>query len=149
MSEESCTVRSTKGMGRFAAEFEVANNEDVIDARNGVLLPEKIRSARLRGVVDTGASNLVLPASVVSALGLPGGRPTVVQYADNRTAVRQVVQNVEVRLLDRSSIFYAIVEPDCPEPLIGAIVLEVLDLVVNSKTHQLEPRDPRMTISYI
>ena len=149
MSQETFTNRDARAMGRFAVEFEVANHEDIIEARKCLLTPDKIRSTRLQGVVDTGASNLVLPASVASALGLHEKKRIAVRYADNRTAVRTIVEDVEVRLLGRESTFEAIVEPDCTEPLIGAIVLETLDLVVNCKTHKLEPRDPLTIVAYI
>src|SRR5262245_4420753 len=108
-------------MGRFAVEFEVANYDDVREAEKGYREPGQIRSARLRGVVDTGASHLILPASVASALGLPESRTSVVRYADNHTAVRSIVGSVEVRLLGRKDLFNAIVEPNLAEPLIGAI----------------------------
>ena len=115
----------------------------------GQLREEKIRKALVHGIVDTGASHLVLPGAVAAALGLPERMRAPVQYADNRTAIRVFVEEVEVRLLGRSSVFEAIVEPDCPEPLVGAMVLEQLDLVVNCKTQQLEPRDPRGVLAYI
>jgi clan AA aspartic protease len=130
-------------VGRFTVEIEVANHQDVIRANDGALLPEKVRRARLTGVVDTGATNLVLPASVAGNLGLPEMEKVVVRYADNRRAVRQEVGDVEVKILGRSNVFSAIVEPDRAEALIGAIVLEVLDLVADCKEQKLAPRDPR------
>jgi hypothetical protein len=42
----------------------------------------------------------------------------------------------------RSSVFKAIVEPDRTEALIGAIVLEDLDLIVDCTRQKLVPRDP-------
>ena len=60
-----------KRMGRFSVEFEVANHRDVALAESGHLDPAKIRRAKLKGLIDSGATRLVLPASVVKLLGLP------------------------------------------------------------------------------
>jgi hypothetical protein len=53
-----------KQMGRFAVDLEVANNDDVVQARHGNLPPDKVRRLRIRGVVDSGAGRLVLPKAV-------------------------------------------------------------------------------------
>lgn len=69
-------------MGRFYVSFEVANNDEHAAARRGNLEPEKVRRATLRGLVDTGASRLVLPQRVVAELGLPVTEQVKVKYAD-------------------------------------------------------------------
>jgi hypothetical protein len=43
--------------------------------------------------------------------------------------------------LGRDDTFSAVVEPNRKEALIGAIVLEALDLLVDSKNQRLVPRD--------
>ena len=129
-------------MGRVSVEIELANNEDVILARLGMLPPEKVRRARVPGVADTGATRLVLPESVVTQLGLTPSQRTKVRYADQRSAERDVVQNVWLTLQGREGIFNAVVEPDRSEALIGAIVMEDLDLLVDCGKQTLQPRDP-------
>lgn len=49
----------------------------------------------------------------------------------------------------RSSVFNAIVEPGRNSALIGAIVLEDLDLLVDCTSQTLRPRDPNQIISEI
>ena len=71
MSTEPAKMNWRDYVGRFSVEFEVANLEDVVQARKGFMPPEQVRRARISGVVDTGATRLVLPAPVVTALGLP------------------------------------------------------------------------------
>ena len=136
-------------MGRFAVEVELTNNEDRTLAEAGVIPPEKVRRARIQGVVDTGAARLVLPASVVKQLGLPAAGKAKVRYADQRTGTRQRVSNVLLELLGRESVFTAVVEPKRETALIGAIVLEELDLVVDCTTQKLHPRDPNWIVSEI
>ena len=130
-------------MGRFSVEMEIRNHQDVNLAQAGHLPVEKVRRIKLKGLVDTGATSLVLPESVVAALGLPAKGRSEVRYADHRSALRQRVCDAEVELLGRTGVFSAIVEPERAEALIGAIVLEELDLVVDRLGQKLEPRDPR------
>lgn len=134
-------------VGRFYAELEVANNEDLALANRGLLEPEKVRRQKVEGLVDTGASRLVLPASVVKKLGLAVTKQVRVRYADRRTALRDAVENVQVKLLGRTGVFTATVEPKRRRALIGAIVLEDLDLIPDPTGHRLVPRDPRFIVS--
>jgi hypothetical protein len=53
--------RETKPMSRFYVTFEVANNDDLAAARRGDLEPHKVRRVTLSGLVDSGATRLVLP----------------------------------------------------------------------------------------
>ena len=136
-------------MGRISVDLKLTNSEDVILAKEGLLSPEKIRQTTARGVVDTGATRLVIPAAVVEQLGLPETGEVGVRYADGRTGTRKVVENIRVALLDREFTFRAIVEPDRDTALIGAIVLEELDFVVDCVAQRLYPRDPNRIIAEI
>jgi predicted aspartyl protease len=135
--------RKGVSMGRISVEIELANHADVILARNHRIPEESVRRARIPGVVDTGATDLVLPASVVASLGFPEIEQVVVLYADNRQGLRTEVGEVELKLLGRSKVFSAIVEPDRVDALVGAIVLESLDLITDCKDQRVLPRDPR------
>jgi predicted aspartyl protease len=129
-------------MGRFSVEFEVSNYRDVIAAEMGALAPNQVRHTRIRGVVDTGASQLVLPAKVVKQLGLPKSGTMKVRYADGRRAARDFASDAYLKLLGRDGIFKAVVEPKRADALIGAIVLEALDLLPDCTNQCLVPRDP-------
>jgi predicted aspartyl protease len=136
-------------MGRVTAEISLANYWDVLRAQNGELSPDAVRRTTISGIVDTGAARLVLPQSVVDELGLPTDVETGVRYADHRTARRQIVRNVWLQLCGRASDFSAIVEPDRQDALIGAIVMEELDLIVDCTKNEVRPRDPDQIISEI
>ena len=130
-------------MGRFNVEFEVANYGDMILAERGLLPKSQVRRQTVQGVVDCGAARLVLPQSLVKTLGFALGDKMVVRYADGRRAERRQAEGVYVELLGRHSTFTAVVEPRRDTALIGAIVLEDLDLLVDCKKQRLIPRDPR------
>ncbi|MGH8164852.1 MAG: hypothetical protein ACREP1_11025, partial [Rhodanobacteraceae bacterium] len=86
---------------------------------------------------------LVLPQTAVEQLGLRLGRMIEVRYADGHTAQRQEAVGVFLELLGRDGTFSAIVEPNRTTALVGAIVLEDLDLLVDCQLEQVVPRDPR------
>jgi predicted aspartyl protease len=134
-------------MGRFRVEVELANWSDIRLAEAGLLNPAKVRRVRIQGVVDSGATRLVLPKNVVTQLGLPSAGKVGVRYADQRRAVRTKVRDVWLKLLGREGAFTAMVEPRRKDALLGAIVMEDLDLVVDCTTQKLHPRDPRWVIS--
>ncbi len=135
-------ARGGNGLGRFSVEFEVANNDDLALARRGVLPPDQVRRETIRGVVDSGAAKLVLPQAVVDRLGLLLGDPVKVRYADGRRGRRREVKGVFVKLLGRDGTFTAICEPKRETALLGAIVLEDLDLLVDCQNERVVPRDP-------
>jgi predicted aspartyl protease len=142
-------TRGDNGVGRFSVEIEVANYGDMEVARRGLLPPDQVRRETITGVVDSGAVRLVLPEAVVKRLGLPLGGPVPVKYADNRRGRRQVAEGVFAQLLGRHGTFTAVVEPKRDTALIGAIVLEDLDLLVDCKNQRLVPRDPSGPLSEI
>ena len=140
-------TEGAKQVGRFSVQVEVANRRDIVDEDRGLLEPDKVRRLTISGVVDSGATRLVLPRKIAEELGLPFTRRVRVRYANNRTAIRDAVEDVHVQLLGRHGVFTAVVEPKRTSALIGAIVLEDLDLLVDCTHQRLVPRDPRFVIS--
>lgn len=138
-----------RGLGRFSVEVEMANDEDLINAKSGLITPEQVRRARIRGVVDSGATRLVIPESLARQLGLDTSGTIQVRYADGRVANRAIAQRVHFTYGGRDSIFNAVVEPDRESALIGAIVLEDLDLLIDCTNQRLVPRDPKQIISEV
>ena len=130
------------GVGRINIEFDIANSEDLVRAKDGTLPRNKVRRATVSGIVDPGAAMLVLPESIAKQLGLPRGKTVKVRYADGRRAQRREAKAALIKILGREDIFTAVVEPKRSDALIGAIVLEALDLLVDCKHQRLIPRDP-------
>jgi predicted aspartyl protease len=129
-------------VGRFSVDIEVANNEDLALARRGLLPPDQVRRETIPAVVDSGAAMLVLPQAVVKRLGLPLGGTVNVRYANGRRAQRRKAKGVFLKLLGRDDTFSAVIEPKRQDALIGAIVLEALDLLVDCTAQKVVPRDP-------
>ncbi len=129
-------------MGKVLATVRFTNRNDRTLAEAGSLPADQVRQVTATGIVDTGAAMVVLPEEMATQLGLPPNSEVTVRYADNRTATRKIVEQLEIEILGRRSVFRAIVEPSRKEPLIGVIVLEDLDLLVDPRNQTLLPRDP-------
>ena len=136
-------------MGRFSVEIVIANNREVVTAELGADIPSSITRLTLSGVVDSGALRLVLPQRVVAELQLQADGETMVRFADGRREKRTLVSNVWRQHAGRHGVFSAVVEPNRDDALIGAIVLEELDLLVDCGTQSLYPREPDLVLSEI
>jgi predicted aspartyl protease len=136
-------------LGRVTVSLELRNYSDTIRAELGQISPDQIRKVALVGVVDTGATQLVIPGRVADVLGFAKVGEASVRFADNRRENRAVVKDVEVCILDRKATFNAVVEPNREDALIGAIVLEALDFIVDCGGQKLVPRDPHRIVAEI
>ncbi len=130
-------TKGAKDVGRIIVEIEVANYGDLTLAERGLLRADQVRREVIQGVVDSGATKLVLPEEVVKRLGLPMGATVMVRYADGREAKRKGAEGVYLQLLGRHGNFRAVVEPKRKTALVGAIVLEDLDLLVDCVAQQV------------
>jgi predicted aspartyl protease len=138
-----------KKAGRFSVEVELANHKDLFRTEAGLISPDQVRRARVPGVVDSGATRVMIPAAIAQQLGLETTGNAMVRYADGRTAERSIVKDLHLSYGGRESVFSAVVEPDRESILIGAIVLEELDFLVDCIGQRLVPRDPKQIVSEI
>jgi predicted aspartyl protease len=138
-----------KKMGRFKVETELANFGDMDAVLRGDLTADKVRRVKIAGIVDSGASRLVIPSAIAKQLGLRVSGKGKVKYADGRTARRDQVEGVYLELMGRHGVFNASLEPKRETLLIGAIVLEDLDFLIDPRKERLYPRDPEMVVSEI
>lgn len=104
------------------------------------------RSVEVEAVVDSGATMVVLPKSLVKMLGLKKVEDVKVKYADGSVKEKEVYGVVRVELMGRVGNFDVLAEDEGAQPLIGQIVLERLDLIIEPSTRRLtpNPRSPEM-----
>ena len=119
-------------MGKVIENLKITN----------LLDPEK--SVEVEAVIDTGATMLVLPQNLINELGLKKMREVNVKYANNKTEVKSIYGVVTVEIKGRAGEFNALAEAEGSQPLVGQIVLEQLDLVVDSSSRTVipNPRSP-------
>src|SRR5437016_1943617 len=97
-------IKGTTNVGRFATEVEIANYDDLATVRRGFMEADKVRRVTISAVVDSGATDLVLPQAVVKQLGLPCTDQVEVRYADGRTATRPLAEAVSIELFGRHAV---------------------------------------------
>jgi predicted aspartyl protease len=104
------------------------------------------KSVEVEAVIDTAATMVVLPKSLVKELHLEKVEDVKVKYANGRVERKEVYGVVRLELKGRVGNFDVLAENEEAQPLIGQIVLERLDLVIEPSTRKLipNPRSPEM-----
>ena len=116
---------------RHTTEIQLVNLNDLRFAEAGFIPAEDVRRITVAdALVDTGATGLCLPTSLIERLGLtPVGKRTA------RTAAgiveRTVYSEVEYTVLQRSSTIRVTDLPEGSPILVGHIIMETLDLWVD------------------
>ena len=129
-------------MGEIHSEVTLENTFDRGMVEGGYRNEADVRHATVDGIVDTGAVSLVLPQNVVERLGLRQQGTAFVTYADERREERPLAGPVTVRIGSRDMVTNCVVGPPLSEPLIGQVVLEMLDLIADCTNRTLMPRYP-------
>lgn len=127
-------------MGEVKVPVEIENTEDYLLARRQALPQERVRRVTVDVLVDTGAVMPVLPQDLVETLGLVAEGKVIVAYADERPEERPLSGPVTVRVGNRATTVNCIIGPPNSEPLMGQIILEALDLIVDRTRRQLTSR---------
>jgi predicted aspartyl protease len=123
---------------RVTCAARVENTIDSALARQGKLAEAAVRAVTIAdALVDTGASTLGLPTSVLRQLGLP--EPTSTRQSRNTTGEYEVKIYGPVRLwvFDRDMVLDAMEVTDGCPVLIGQLPLEHMQLVVDMSNHRL------------
>jgi len=114
-------------------EITLKNEADTILAEKGYIKKDEIRQMTVESVVDTGAWTLVINEEIRDKLGLLDRGFGEADLADGQKAYYPMAGPLEIRWKNRRMICEALVMPDAPEVLLGAIPLEHMDLTINPK----------------
>lgn len=101
---------------------------------------KKASSLELDCLVDTGAVMLMLPKDVVEKLGLAITGRAVVTLANETRDEMDIAGPLALTIGDRQTHCDCLVGPILGEPLVGQLVLESLDLIVDPQRRTLTPR---------
>ena len=127
-------------MGEIRATVLIENGGDAELSRRGMLDPGDVRRVDADMVVDAGAVVVLLPQDIVEALGLVPFEKRVVTLADDRKVEMPIAGPLRLTVFRRSMSTDCLVGPPRCEPLLGQVVLESLDLIVDSTKRQLSVR---------
>ena len=124
-------------MGHVHVPVILRNTRDLVMARLGHLDPTHARSVVTEALVDTGAVHLILPGTLAVQLGLLRLRTQTLAMADGRDGVYAQTEAVTIEVLGRAFEVGAVILGQTV--LLGAIVLEGLDLAVDCTRGTLMP----------
>jgi hypothetical protein len=127
-------------VGEVKVELQLENAVDREREILGEIGAGGVRATTIQTIADSGSVMLVLPQDVVEALGLRATRKAIVTYADERKEERPIAGIVTVRVGNRAMNLDCVVGPPNSEPLLGQIVLEAMDLLVDCARGMLVPR---------
>jgi len=114
-------------------DITLKNGTDVDDAILGRIKADEVRQMTVKAIVDTGAWTLVINEETRKKLGLLDKGFGEATLADGQEGEFPMAGPLEVWWEKRYIVMNALVLPNAPDVLLGAWVLEGLDLTVNCK----------------
>jgi clan AA aspartic protease len=124
-------------VGQLHVQVTLSNMRELVLARLSHLTPAHVHTVETEALVDTGAMHLVVPDTLADQLGLLRLRTQAVTMADGRDGVYAQTEAVTIALLGRAFDVSALVMGHTV--LLGAMVLEGLDLAVDPVRQRLMP----------
>jgi clan AA aspartic protease len=124
-------------MGMVYTAISLTNFADQSLYEDGYLPIEKIRTVNIKVLADSGAIRLVINEHIREKLGLKIRHYAGAQFADGRTMQLPIAGPVKISFENRECITEAFVLPGDEEPLLGAVPMELMDLVIIPKTQRI------------
>jgi len=124
-------------MGRVTTEATIYNLGDLIEAERGNRAPDQVRKVVVKeALVDTGATTLAMPRSMLEQIGLTKQYEKRAMTAAG-TAALDVYGAAKVDIMGRLAVTDVLVVPEGNPVLIGQIPLEMMDWVVDLQGRKL------------
>jgi clan AA aspartic protease len=124
-------------MGLVYADIEIINFADETLSEDGYLPKERIRKVTVRAMADSGAIRLSINENIKNQLGLRVRQQLNISLADGTKRTLDVAGPIRLKFGNRDCITDAFVLPDNEEPLIGAVPMELMDLVIIPSENKL------------
>ena len=131
-------------MSLVYAVIKLFNFSDEILYEEGCLPKNKIRQMTINAMADSGAIRLAINENIRQQLGLKVRQQLDISLADGTKRRLDVAGPVRLKFKDRECITDAFVLPENEESLIGAVPMELMDLVVIPAENKLDynPKHP-------
>ena len=124
-------------MGQVHMRVVLTNYREAVMVRLGQLTAEQVHHYETEALIDTGAVRSTIPPHVADHLGLLRLRKTEAKYADGRVEEVDMTEVFTIEMLGRETEISAMVLGE--QILLGVIVLEELDLMVDCVRNRLVP----------
>ena len=117
-------------MGLVYADIELVNLADETLCDDGYLTRDKVRFMPIKIMADSGAIRLTINENIRSTLGLKIRSAMNVSLADSSIIKLDIAGPIRIKFQERECITDAFVLPNAEEPLLGAVPMEMMDLVI-------------------
>ena len=112
-------------------DLTLKNGGDVTNVKRGLIKADEVRQMTVKAIVDTGAWTLVINEETRDKLGLLDSGIGEATLADGKEGEYPMAGPLEIWWENRRFTCDALVIPDAPDILLGAFVLEGMDLTIN------------------
>ena len=112
-------------------EITLRNEADTVCVKRGFIKEHEIREMTVQAIVDTGAWTIVINEDTRDKLGLDDKGYGEATLTDGQKEEFPMAGPVEVWWKNRRFTCDALVIPEAPDVLLGALVLEGMDLTIN------------------
>lgn len=124
-------------MGKTTVKVKIRNFGDIFSAENGYIKKSEIRGVEIEAIVDSGAAYLCLPSKIIKELCLYFSKSTQVKTGNGSIQLRIFI-GAEITIKDRTIQMQVMENVDDSVPaIIGYLVLETMDWVLNPKNQEL------------
>lgn len=127
-------------MGEIRVKVKLENEADIFLKERGEISESAIRRLEIDALVDTGAATILLPQDMVETLGLRKIDKAIITLANDEKIELEIAGTLSLTICDRKMKTDCLVGPPQCEPLIGQIILERLDLILDPLKHTITPR---------
>ena len=125
-------------MGEVKVKVKIINFGDIIKASDGIISDKDIREVEVDAVIDTGATYMCLPPGVIEELGLYYSHSVPV-FTANGEVMRRIFLGAHITIMERSVEMEVLESDRTTPPLVGFLILEALDFVVDTVGQKLIP----------
>lgn len=127
-------------MGKVVVKDVILRNVlDEANVANQLIPKNRLREVKVDMIADIGARAVSLPMSLVEELGLKPNRKIFVTLSDGSRQERMLYEHLKIQIGDRQSTFECLGKPENAPCLLGYLVFEALDLVVDCNSRSLIP----------
>jgi predicted aspartyl protease len=128
----------TNTMGRVTAAATIENMKDLWEVESGMRSADQARRIALQdALVDTGATVLSIPKSLIGQLGLRKVSSKRVTSSQGEVTDANLYEAVRLTIQGRTCTIDVLEAPDNVPTLIGQVPLELLDFVVDPRGGKL------------
>jgi clan AA aspartic protease len=119
------------------ADIELINAEDITLAKRNLIGEEEIKRMHVKALVYTGSYMLCINESIQEQLKFPIVERRSGQLANGSVVEYNVVSHVELKFKNRRTMCNAMILQGDNEVLLGAILLEDMDVLIHPQRQEL------------